>query len=102
MFERRFLFDTMATPLGSAVLIADERGDLRLYRWEDPEVSWRDDFRRRYGAAELVPQRDQFGYTTALQRYYDGDIAALDNLPVAFTGTPFQQQVWQALRTIAA
>src|SRR5262249_118146 len=54
------------------------------------------------GDAELVPQRDAFGHTTALQRYYAGDIAALDNLPVAFTGTAFQQRVWQTLRTIAA
>ncbi|WP_372625257.1 methylated-DNA--[protein]-cysteine S-methyltransferase [Arsukibacterium sp.] len=33
---------------------------------------------------------------TQLQQYFQGDLTTF-NLPLAATGTPFQQQVWQAL-----
>jgi methylated-DNA-[protein]-cysteine S-methyltransferase len=103
MAEReRFVFDTMETPLGSAILIADEQGALRMHCWEDPTETWRQRFRRRYGDAELVARRDPFGHVAALERYFGGDITALDAIPVAFTGTPFQLKVWNALRAIPA
>ncbi len=96
-----FLIDTMATPLGTAILIADEDGALRMFCWEDDGVTWRSRFHRRYGAAALVAQRDPFGYRAALERYFEGEIMVLDTIPVAFTGTTFQKKVWNALRTIA-
>ncbi|MFI5395684.1 MAG: methylated-DNA--[protein]-cysteine S-methyltransferase [Candidatus Binatia bacterium] len=102
MIEReKFLIDTMTTPLGTAILIADAAGALRMHAWEDPAERWRKEFHRRHHDAELVSQRDPFGHVTALERYYSGEITALDTIPVAFAGTPFQQKVWTALRTIA-
>ena len=38
--------------------------------------------------------------TSAMRRYFKGDIAVLRNLAVATSGTPFQTNVWQALRMI--
>jgi methylated-DNA-[protein]-cysteine S-methyltransferase len=35
-----------------------------------------------------------------MRRYFKGDIAVLSNLPVATSGTPFQTNVWKALRKI--
>ena len=99
--SERFLIDTMATPLGGAILIADEAGALRMFRWDDPSEYWRVEFRRRYGDAAPVARRDPFGHVAALERYFEGDIPALEAIPVAFTGTPFQLKVWNALRTIA-
>src|SRR5512139_1068794 len=99
--RKRFLIDTMKTPLGVATVIADEAGALRLYRWDDPPERWRKDVRRRYGDAALVAYRNPFGHVAALERYFEGDIAAIDAIPVTFTGTPFQVKVWKALRTIA-
>jgi methylated-DNA-[protein]-cysteine S-methyltransferase len=101
MSERtRFLFDTMNTPIGTAILVVDESGALRMHRWEDSVQTWRTEFRRRYKDVALVPQRDPFGYVTTLRRYFDGDIAAIDTIRVALAGTPFQTKVWKALRTI--
>ena len=38
---------------------------------------------------------------TQLRRYFDGDVAALDDVPVApVGGTPFQRRVWTTLRSI--
>ena len=35
-----------------------------------------------------------------VRRYFDGDLNALDGVPCAPGGTPFQARVWKALRTI--
>jgi len=99
--RRKFFIDRMTTPLGTAILIADGAGTLRVHCWEDQPEDWRKLFQRRYGDIELVACSDQFRHVATLQRYYDGDISALDAIPVAFAGTPFQTRVWNALRTIA-
>jgi methylated-DNA-[protein]-cysteine S-methyltransferase len=38
----------------------------------------------------------------SLRRYVEGDVAALDDVEVELVGTPFQQRVWEVLRTIPA
>jgi methylated-DNA-[protein]-cysteine S-methyltransferase len=44
---------------------------------------------------------DPSGIADALRRYFAGDLDAIADLPVRFDrGTPFQQEVWAALRTI--
>jgi methylated-DNA-[protein]-cysteine S-methyltransferase len=40
--------------------------------------------------------------SAVLSRYFAGDLSALDSLPLVVQGTPFQNQVWQALRQIPA
>jgi methylated-DNA-[protein]-cysteine S-methyltransferase len=97
---QRFWIDTMHSPVGDAVLISGDDGALRLHFWEDPEHTWQERFRRLYGTAELRPGNDRFGHVTALQRYFAGEVSAVDSIPVVLRGTPFQQQVWNALRTI--
>jgi len=37
-----------------------------------------------------------------LRRYFDGDIHAIDTIGVELNGTPFQKDVWTALRRISA
>ena len=36
----------------------------------------------------------------AVRRYLEGDLAAVDEVEVDATGTPFQQRVWEVLRAI--
>src|SRR5262245_42625367 len=44
---------------------------------------------------------DPDGILDRLRRYFDGDVHAIDDVPVRFDrGTPFQHEVWNALRTI--
>ncbi len=101
MAEReRFFVDTMSTPLGDAVVVADETGALCMYRWTDPADNWRKELHRHRPGAELIAERDRCGNIAALERYYEGDIPALDTLRVVFSGTLFQKKVWNALRTI--
>ena len=59
-------------------------------------LSKRDELKRRYCFDWTVT-----GIADALSRYFAGDLDAIADLPVRFDrGTPFQQEVWAALRTI--
>jgi methylated-DNA-[protein]-cysteine S-methyltransferase len=48
----------------------------------------------------LTPASNPGGLSSALRAYFDGDLAAIDGLPVAASGTAFQTAVWRALRDI--
>ena len=100
--RRRFFLDKMSTPLGAATLVADESGALCMFSWEEQAKTWRNAFQRRHAVEEMIPRCDPFGHVAALTRYFDGEIAALDGIVVAYSGTPFQEKVWNALRTIEA
>jgi methylated-DNA-[protein]-cysteine S-methyltransferase len=98
--HERFSCDRMNTPLGGAMLIVDRSGALRMFFWEEQAETWTRVFHRTHPGATLVHQGDPFGHLSTLTRYFDGEIAALDRMPVAPSGTPFQRKVWSALRTI--
>jgi methylated-DNA-[protein]-cysteine S-methyltransferase len=55
------------------------------------------DFVDRSTAAPDEPS----GIAARLRAYFAGDLGALDGIPIRFDGgTPFQREVWEALRTI--
>jgi methylated-DNA-[protein]-cysteine S-methyltransferase len=43
---------------------------------------------------------DPAGAVSVLERYFRGDLGSLDEIEVELHGTPFQQRVWNALRTV--
>ena len=57
---------------------------------------------RRLGSFELHDAADPAGSVSRLADYFDGNIAALASQPVELLGTPFQVEVWTALREIPA
>jgi methylated-DNA-[protein]-cysteine S-methyltransferase len=57
---------------------------------------------RRFGAVEYRNGSDPQRLKRNLKDYFDGDLTALDQTPVCMQGTAFQEQVWNALRTIPA
>lgn len=96
------LCDELDSPLGRMVVITELTGALRLIAWleEHPKLEpvlrgYLDSPRYRLRAAE-----NPGGATRALCDYFQGDLAALTRLDVAESGTPFQRQVWRALRDI--
>jgi methylated-DNA-[protein]-cysteine S-methyltransferase len=58
--------------------------------------------RLHYGAAavELAPGRAPANVRDRLRAYFDGELNALAALSVVTGGTPFQREVWDALRRI--
>jgi methylated-DNA-[protein]-cysteine S-methyltransferase len=59
---------------------------------------------RHYGADNfsMIPDQNPFGLTNAIRAYFEGELEAIDTLPVATEGTSFQKSVWRALRDIPA
>jgi len=94
---------TLATPVGPIALFAD--GDT-LVGLEFADALDRHDrlerSLRREGAFERRAHRDPAGAATRLRRYFAGDLAALAEQAVRPRGTPFQLEVWNALRGIPA
>ena len=55
-----------------------------------------------YGDTTLAPGQASAPARRALDAYFAGDLTAIDDVPVATGGTPFQRTVWAALRRIPA
>jgi methylated-DNA-[protein]-cysteine S-methyltransferase len=98
----QLLMDRVGTPLGELFIVADEDGNLRSTVWADHETHLRPSLELHYGknGFTIEPGRNPSGLTEAIGRYFAGDLAAIDTLPVQTAGTPFQREVWRALRDI--
>lgn len=96
--------DKMKTPLGDLILLADESGNLRAVEWADHEDRILGSLSKRNRSLQITRESrsNPFGLTAALEAYFAGDIESIQSLPVFTTGTPFQQNVWKALRSIPA
>lgn len=96
------LQDKIDTPLGPLWVICDEQFNLRAVEWDQHSDRMEQllDIHYRHEGYERIDARDPGGLSAKLQQYFDGDLAIIDTLPTATGGTPFQRQVWQALRTI--
>jgi methylated-DNA-[protein]-cysteine S-methyltransferase len=96
------LIDQADTPIGRILIVADREGNLRAVDWADYETRMRRLLRLHYGenGFRLEPSSNPNRLTIAMKRYFEGELSAIDDLPVQTAGTSFQREVWQALRTI--
>jgi methylated-DNA-[protein]-cysteine S-methyltransferase len=96
------LIDRIDTPRGELLLVADHDGNLRAIDWHDYESRMYRLLRLHYGADgfRLAPSRNPSGLSDSVRSYFTGNLNAIDTLPVLTTGTPFQREVWHALRSI--
>ena len=89
------------TPLGSISLVTlDDK--LCALDFEDYESRMHKLLARYRGEYRLAQGRDGNGIAERVRAYFGGDLHAIDDIEVETGGTEFQQQCWQALRTIAA
>ena len=58
------------------------------------------DLHYRHEGYQRIDARDPGGLSRQLDAYFAGDLSVIETLPTATAGTPFQREVWQALRTI--
>jgi methylated-DNA-[protein]-cysteine S-methyltransferase len=96
------LIDRIETPIGELLLVADRDGKLRAIDWADYESRMIRMLERHYGKNRftLEPAHNPHGLRDVMERYFAGDIAAIDTIAVATNGTPFQRSVWKELRKI--
>jgi methylated-DNA-[protein]-cysteine S-methyltransferase len=94
--------DQLPTPLGQMMLVADDGARLRVAFFTDDEARVRRQLDKLYGAGGVVLEHahNPQGLTDALASYFAGDLHAIDDIAVESAGTPFQREVWRALRTI--
>ena len=92
-----FSFDQIDTPVGRFAIVADDQGRLRAAGFIEGHSRME---RLLRGMPELTRVANPNGLTGAIERYFDGELAAIEALPVATDGTEFQEAVWQALREV--
>ena len=54
----------------------------------------------RFEDARFFETDDPAGHATRLRAYFDGDLSAIEDIPVDPGGTPFQRRVWKALQDV--
>ena len=94
-------FDEVESPVGTMVLVSDGT-NLCSLDFGDYGERMHKLLGARYGEIRLTRAADPQGFSSRLRAYLAGDMASLDDIPVSPGGTPFQAQVWAALRTIPA
>jgi len=102
-----FHIQTIATPIGEMLVVADEQQRLRALGWADLRDRLQRQLAAHYGGTLTL----RSGPTSApafasirdsLHAYLEGKLDAIDSIPVETGGTPFQREVWEALRRIPA
>ena len=96
------LEDKIATPLGPLWVLCDENYHLRAVEWEEYSDTMNHilDIHYRAEGYQRVAASNPGGLSQKLTDYFEGDLTVIDTLPTATGGTPFQREVWKALRTI--
>jgi methylated-DNA-[protein]-cysteine S-methyltransferase len=89
------------SPIGPLIVAARE-GRVCLLHFGADDERVRRWLGRWYPAEAVEEHRDPAGAVSVLSRYFDGDVNAIDAIPVEMNGTAFQQRVWTALRGVHA
>jgi methylated-DNA-[protein]-cysteine S-methyltransferase len=98
--ENIFLdYDEFESPIGRILFASDGEGICAL-DYSGYESRMNNLLTRRFGAFELRRGFDPYQLTRRLRSYFDGELHALDEIPVSMGGTEFQGLVWKALREI--
>ena len=95
---------TLETPVGALFLAAlgGALVGLEFADAHDRRGALERSLARHLGPLTMRPHGDPAGAATRLDRYFAGELVALDEQPVTTHGTAFQRSVWDALRTIPA
>ena len=98
----RLYLSKLASPLGEMLLVTDVSEHVRALDFGDRPARLQRLLREHYGTCQLNPAPAPARIAAALSHYFDGDLAALEIIPVATSGSDLQRQVWHALREIPA
>jgi O-6-methylguanine DNA methyltransferase len=98
----RLAIDRLGTPIGTLLLVSDEDGRVRALDFGDCEARMLRLLKAHYGDTTLASAPAPAAVRRALDAYFAFDLTAIDDIPVATGGTPFQRTVWAALRRIPA
>ena len=93
------------SPLGKLLLVTDEEHRVRALEFSDHRVRLDRLLHEHYGEyslAEVAPDEADQKTIGKLDRYFHGDLTAVDDIPVVTHGNEFEEQAWAALKHIPA
>ncbi|AMY09892.1 Methylated-DNA--protein-cysteine methyltransferase [Luteitalea pratensis] len=88
------------TPIGELLVAVTDEGRLVATYFAPPDDPQALLARAAGSAVRMRAHADPAGCCTALRAYFAGHLDAIETLPAAPVGTPFQREVWSALRMI--
>jgi methylated-DNA-[protein]-cysteine S-methyltransferase len=94
-------YDEFSSPIGR-ILYASDGDAVCALDFSGYESRMETLLARRYSNVEFRHDSDPLGLNRLLENYFGGDLHAFDAIPVRAHGSPFQELVWKALRTIPA
>ncbi len=94
--------ERLQTPIGEMLIVTDRVANVRAVDWADCEQRMRRLLHIHYGSGgyRFEPSGSASKATVAIDRYFQGQLAAMDSLTVETNGTTFQREVWRALRRV--
>lgn len=95
----RLQIDEIDSPIGT-VLVASDGHALFALDFADCRPRMNGLAQSRFGPVSWGRGTDPGGFSTRTRAYFDGDLDALQDVEVETGGTPFQRQVWAALRKV--
>lgn len=98
----KMILSKLESPLGTMLLATDEQGRVRALELAERRSRLHRNLREHYGVLELTEGPAPTAVAGALQRYFAGELEALDGIAVATAGTAQQERAWAALRRIPA
>lgn len=90
---------TIDTPDGAFMILSDDDGRVLASGWTDDPERLVGRLRPQDRPTTVSP--GETDAAAAALAYYDGDLTAIDDVPVSQHGTPLQLAGWSALREIA-
>ena len=90
----------LASPLGTMLLVCDLQGQVRALDFAERAARLHRNLREHYGVHALSTGPAPAAASSALERYFAGDLSALDGIEVAIAGNALQEQVWAELRRL--
>jgi methylated-DNA-[protein]-cysteine S-methyltransferase len=100
MRQERLFIDRVPSPIGNFTLVWDEAQVLRAAEFDGHDARMRRLLRRHHGAVEPEMGQAPAALAEPIAAFFAGEIDAIDAIPVATSGTEFQQRVWAELRRI--
>jgi methylated-DNA-[protein]-cysteine S-methyltransferase len=99
-FDMKIVLSELNFALGAMLLATDERGRVRALEFSERRARLYRNLREHCGTDAVVTGPAPAAVADALQRYFDGELHALNGIEVATAGTQQQESAWAALRGV--
>ncbi|MDX3658676.1 methylated-DNA--[protein]-cysteine S-methyltransferase [Streptomyces sp. ID05-26A] len=93
---------TVDTPAGPFTAIVAPDGAVLASGWTADLALLTPQIHTSLMPSEIVPRPDLGDVTKATTAYHEGDLTAIDSIPVRQKSGPFLQHAWDVLRTVKA